>query len=131
MIAPVEVVPNLWIGDLGRPYRGEYDVVLTISLRKPKTDDHLRHRWVELWQEGADWPKAEHLAGVCATWVKAHWLEGRDVLVQSAGYAWAEAVAATVLIHLGASPDEAVLTLRRARPESLREPSFLALLRAQ
>jgi hypothetical protein len=64
-------------------------------------------------------------------WVRAYWLENRKVLIQSPGYAWAELVAATALVHLGASVDEAIVSLRRARPQALADPDFLALLRAQ
>lgn len=131
MIAPIEVVTNLYIGELGRPYRGEYDAVLTISSRPPKSDDRLRHQWAELRWEGADWNGAERFAQVCSDWVKAYWLEDRKVLVQSPGYAWGEVVAALTLVHLGATPDEALSSLRRARPQALADPSFLALLRAQ
>lgn len=131
MIAPIEVVTNLYIGELGRPYHGEYDAVLTISPRPPKSDDRLRHQWVELRWESADWNGADRLAHLCSDWIAASWHEDRTVLVQSPGYAWAELVAAITLVHLGATADEALMTLRRARPEALADPSFLALLRAQ
>lgn len=130
MIAPVEVVNNLYIGELGRPFIGEYDGVLTLSPRPPKSDDRVRHTWVELRHDGVDWYGSKGIAGACATWVAQYWLENRRVLIQSPGYAWAELVAAAALVHLGASADEALGCLRRARPQSLADPSFLALLRA-
>lgn len=131
MIRPIEVVTNLHIGELGRPFYREFNHVLTLSPRPPKSDTRLRHNWVELRWEGVDWHGADRLLDLCATWTKEYWLEGRTVLIQSPGYAWAELVAATTLIHLGATPDEATVSLRRARPESLADPSFLALLRVQ
>lgn len=131
MIAPIEVIPNLYIGELGRPFAGEYDGVLTLSARPPKSDDGVRHTWVELRHEGADWNGSATLAYHCAEWVCQYWLENRKVLIQSPGYAWAELVAAVTLIHLGASVDEAIVSLRRARPASLADPDFLALLRAR
>lgn len=131
MIAPIEVMTNLYIGELGRPYHEEYDRVLTLSPRPPKSNDHLRHMWIELHHESADWYGSNSLINLCAEWVSAYWREDRKVLIQSAGYAWAELVAAVTLIHLGASIDEAIVSLRRARPRALADPSFLTLLRSQ
>lgn len=130
MIAPLQVVTNLYIGELGRPFTGEYDGVLTLSPRPPKSDDKVRHTWVELRHEGVDWHGSKGIASACATWTAGYWIEGRKVLVQSPGYAWAELVAAATLIHLGASVDEALACLRRARPQSFADSGFLALLRA-
>jgi hypothetical protein len=131
VIAPIEVVTNLYIGELGRPYHREYDTVLTLSPRPPKSDDRLRHQWVELRHEGVDWYGANGLLHACVGWVRAYWLENYKILIQAPGYAWAELVAATALVHLGASVDEAIVSLRRARPQALADPSFLSLLRAQ
>lgn len=131
MIAPIQVVTNLYIGELGRPYLGEYDAVLTLSARPPKSDDRLRHQWVELRHEDALWYGATGLAHLCATWVASYWRENRSVLVQSPGYAWGELVTAVTLVHLGASVDEALMSLRQARPQAFADPDFLALLRAQ
>lgn len=129
MIAPIEVVTNLYIGELGRPFHGEYDGVLTLSPRPPKTDDKLRHTWVELRHEGVDWYGSSGLVHACVKWVAEYWHENRAVLIQSPGYAWAELVAAATLVHLGASADEALTCLRRARPQALADSNFLALLR--
>lgn len=131
MTAPIEVITNLYIGELGRPFAGEYDAVLTLSPRPPKSDDRVRHTWIELRHEGVDWYGSNGVANACATWVTEYWLENRTVLIQSPGYAWAELVAAATLVHLGAGIDEAIVSLRRARPQALADSNFLALLRAQ
>jgi hypothetical protein len=120
-----QVIAGLWIGDDHRPFRDEFDYVLTVADHPPATDRGLRHRWLPLTGD------PHHLLDDATAWIAPRWQANRSLLIQSEGYQWAELTAAVILMHLGASPDEAAQSLRNVRADALTERYFLDLLRAR
>lgn len=121
MIPWFRVAPNLSLGDSTRPFREEFDYVLTISGTPPRSDDGLRHRHMSV-PDGDQ--ETNDLLTAASSWVGRRWQGDKSVLVQSPGFLWAELVLAAFFIDLGASADEAIVSLRRARPQALSEQSF-------
>lgn len=120
-----EVIHNLWIGDMRRPYRDEFDHAVAISPAPPPTDDGLRH--LHILPIG----NPQRILDGAVAWIVPRWHAERRILIQSEPPPWAQTVAAATLMHLGASADEAISSLRAARADALHPQYFPDLLRAR
>lgn len=105
----IEVCSKLYVGEMRRVFAGEFDAVLAISPAAPRTSDSVKHRWVT---PGS----AKDVTEAAQTWLAPRWLAGQKVLVQSIPTVWADLAAGACLMHLGATPVEAITLLRLARP---------------
>lgn len=123
----IRVADNLWVGDTFRPLHGEFDHALTVSKVPPRTDNGLRHRHFLIPTTDAE---ADELLDIAVPWLQTRWQAGRRLLIQSPGYTWAELIIAGLWVHLGADHDEAITSLRQARPQALTEQPFPDRLRA-
>jgi hypothetical protein len=117
---------GLWFGETLRPFRAEFDAVLTFSPDPPPTDEGLRHRWMPL---PDDDDEIHTVIDEAIAWLQARWQADRSVLVQSPACDFAELVVASLFVHLGATADEAALSLQEARPLALAKQRYLDLLR--
>ncbi len=124
----LRVAAGLWVGSEGRPYRGEFDYVLTITNGAHPSDDGLRHKTLPAPESG---PAAQDMLDHAVMWLKPRWQEDKKVLVTSPGWYWADAVIVALFVHLGATADEALTSLRLARPEAIPGQLLLDLLRAR
>ena len=123
----IRAAQDLWFGDDAHPYRGEFHYVLTVSKDAPRTDDGLRHRHLRTPARPEDF---HPLLDQAVSWVEPRWWAGNKVLVASPDWVWAEMIVAALFVHLGASTDEAIVSLRLARPEALFQPQLRDLLGA-
>lgn len=122
----IRVADSLWLGDTARPLRTEFDHVVTVADLPVRTDDGLRHRHFPP-PRGDE--ETHRLLDTLTPWIQARWQAEKRLLVQSPGYTWAELVIAAFWVHLGANPDEAISSLRRARPQAMTEQLFRDHLR--
>lgn len=125
MIPTYRVSQGLWIADAIRPYVGEFDYVLALTLITPATDEGLHHKHL------APVGDPQEVLDRATTWIAPRWQSPWSLLVQSEAAHWAEAAVAATFVHLGATPDEAIEALRSARPEALSDQRLVLLLRAR
>ncbi len=126
MTSRTSVLPQLWVSDIDRPFREEFDFVVTISPTATPTDDGLRHRRYDVPTSPAE---AKVLIDLVVDALHPRWFAGYRLLIQSPGGHLADIIAGAFAIHLGATLDEAILLLRQTRPEALSDPQHSTLLR--
>lgn len=105
----IRVVQGLFVGPMTRPIEGEFEAVLSIVPTPPRSDDRVHHRWLAP-------TSAQVVMDVAVDWVAPRWMAGGAVLIQSFPTVWADLAVGACLVHLGATPDEAITALLRARP---------------
>ena len=117
---------GLFFGDTLRPFLGEFEYVLTLSEDPPPTDEGLRHRHLLLPLRDDD---IDPVSNQAIAWLEQHWHPRERLLVQSPNCVFAEFVVAAFFVHLGATPDEAILSLQQARPLALSQQLYQDRLR--
>lgn len=121
------IVDGLWIGEALRPFRGEFDYVLALTRRPPAQDDRLRVRHLVPPTDEASVPAFLMKA---VDWCRARWRTKVNLLIQAEELQWADLVVIGLFVEMGATTDEAILSLRQARPSAVADARSLDLIRA-
>lgn len=116
VIERYQAASGLWIGDIEKPSKKDFQSVLTIAPRGTPTDEGLRHRHLPIPGRPED---VDEFVEDALSWIENRWGRHGTLLVQSPGGLWAELLVAATFVDLGATPDEAILSLRLARPKAL------------
>ncbi len=119
---------GLWIGAPVRPFRGEFDHVLSLTPGATPSDDGVRLRSLAPPQTEDQIPG---FLDQSTSWLLTRWTAGSKVLIQAQPLAWAELVVAALFVQIGADVDEAISSLRRANPDALTDRRHVEALRAR
>lgn len=110
-----------------RPLAGEFDAVLTLAKEPGKVDRELPHRHLPLSYINTDIDQAWE----AMHWVLAQFDADRRVLVRSEGGLQRPGlIIACAFVSLGATPSEALSTVRRKAPNAVTEWRYVHFVNA-
>lgn len=122
------IAQGLWVGPLIRPFKGEFTYILAITPEPTPSDNGVRLR---LLAPPANEDQIPEFLDQATGWVLRRWTPDTRLLIQAKPLAWAELVIGALFVQMGATADEAILSLQRVKSDALLDQRHVEQLRGR